>query len=328
MKLPPLDDPSWKKFAERHERFMERHPNFEAHAEEQFRFFTERREQNLNIGAEANDSTNSGKQWIYVSKRHRIADTSESYSVETAFGEITGVTLWTKSSAYPQAKGVLIFTWHSRITYPYELLLALISPKTLLSLAAPISLGLVSVNGARELSPDILSDPAQPVAFRLILSNELSQQALPPLAHGSSAGEDREHPRHSEATTAESRHRLTERRGVELRRTRTPSSKSSRPARLIQKAAGVADDFPSEQPLPADWFPGEEVTLHFSAETGPWRVRRSGTLDELVLQFWSVDEQPIGEPLEVGRYSKEVPVKSPSELSRIDISKKHESQVT
>lgn len=41
MKLPPLDDPSWKKFAERHERFMERHPNFEAHAEEQVRIFSQ-----------------------------------------------------------------------------------------------------------------------------------------------------------------------------------------------------------------------------------------------------------------------------------------------
>ena len=41
VKVPPLDDPSWKKFAERHERLMARHPNFEAHAEEQVRIFSQ-----------------------------------------------------------------------------------------------------------------------------------------------------------------------------------------------------------------------------------------------------------------------------------------------
>jgi hypothetical protein len=315
VKLPPPDDPSWKEFAERHERFMARHPSFAAHAEEQSRIFSRLPGSSADDNDEADDSTDADKSWIYVTKRHRISDTSASYSLQTPFGIISVVTTWVKSSLYPQAKAILLFTWHAKINHPCELLLSLMSPKTLLLLAAPISLGPLSHNLAREISPDILSDPAQPLAFRLILSEAVqSQRAIP---------------------SGLAQHRLfSEERSEIVRQYRRISKEQRRPSiayrslsQQVQfvplretRAAGVTDPFPREQPLPMEWFSGYLVILEFhpNRASNTWSVSRQGPVKEFMLQLWG-EQGPLGQAVCVGERRMPLPQVDFAELAFIEI---------
>lgn len=99
---------------------------------------------------------------------------------------------------------------------------------------------------------------------------------------------------------------------------------SFQPAELtVLSKAGVADlsePFPSEQQLPLEWFDGHAVFLRFHrGAAGNWSVSRIGLSEELFLQLWSRDEQPLGPPLTVGDRPIPLPIEGIEALSTIKI---------
>jgi hypothetical protein len=88
----------------------------------------------------------------------------------------------------------------------------------------------------------------------------------------------------------------------------------------LQSAAGVTRSFPRKKPLPATWFGGEVVTLHFEFKAGRWRVCRQGAIEQLDIDFYSHSDQHLGRLTRVGSASKLLPTFDIEELSRIEIS--------
>lgn len=93
-------------------------------------------------------------------------------------------------------------------------------------------------------------------------------------------------------------------------------------------AAGVPGKLPPEQPLPAEWFHGAGVTLHFKRDRlGPWYVTRSGTSRTIELRLFTETNELIGLPLRVGQVEAELPPDL-SNLATIEVVEAgiHESQ--
>lgn len=99
---------------------------------------------------------------------------------------------------------------------------------------------------------------------------------------------------------------------------------SFQPVQLaVPSKAGVADSiepFPREQPLPLEWFDGQAVFLRFHrGPAGNWSVSRTGLTEELILELWSRNEQPLGPPLRVGDRLVPLPTEGLEDLSTIKI---------
>jgi hypothetical protein len=85
------------------------------------------------------------------------------------------------------------------------------------------------------------------------------------------------------------------------------------------KAAGTPPTLPPDQPLPAEWFEGDEAHLHFIEEDHRWHIYRSGTTKILHLQLWSHEALVIGESFWVGSKPVALPLDDPAILARIEI---------
>lgn len=88
-------------------------------------------------------------------------------------------------------------------------------------------------------------------------------------------------------------------------------------------AAGPRRPFPQDQALPSAWFGGRSVVLHFHrSPSGVWyihRTARTGILGDLILEFWTTQNQALCPSIRVTGRAKRLPSTDWSMLHRISV---------
>ncbi len=315
MRFPSLDDPGWKGFGERHRLFLEHHPHLEKEDADQFHLMAQvwdeqelpQTEYSSHESADAPESN-----WFYISERHLLTTGNTHYSIYTAIGAID-LTITFEHQEFR-------CRCDAKLDRPCEIFMDVLSRDTFLPLIEPVAIRseIATYIVETQLPPLSVDSTLNSVLFQIILSDSAAQSELRPstttkkrLYRGRSSAE-------RQTLVNQWRQRSPELRRPLLCPPANNYKLEAVPMQL-RRAGGVADAFPPEQMLPADWFPDYDVRLHFSSPTGIWQVSRSGTLQKLLLQFWSEDGQLLGEPLIVGSRGEAVPVENPSQIALIEV---------
>lgn len=309
MKLPPASDPGWRGFSEHHDRFMKEYPKFEQHIMEEFQYLAERRERYANEDNDPDSSTEASTAWEFVSDWYSIEEQPFTVMVDSPLGDIKLAVSWHRSSMHPARK--LCFSWDGVANSPFQLLVVLLSPSTLLPLAEPLALGPASAAGSKELPADLV-EPNQSLAFRLILVDDKQEVVTEPKENRSPRSMTSRTPSVGQIVrqrlSLADHSRIVQQYKAAPKERRRPSvvyqplSQNVQAIPLLEdRAAGSKDPFPLDQPLPAEWFGGHPVVLEFHPDRASelWYVSRKGAVKDIMMQFWGEEEQ-LGRPIKLG----------------------------
>lgn len=318
MKFSPMGDSGWQEFGEYHRDFLESCPNLDKEIEYDFRLLAELRTHcSINQNVEENTPEEKNTR-VFVSTRYLINPGEAHLTVNFPYGDTEFIVSWKVGSEQIFQEPCLTFSWHGNANNPHQLLVILLSSDTLLPLAEPLPLGPAWTDSSRELPVDIV-DPTQPLAFRLILSRvEIAQQSPPQEAQMGKVLPfirlTRAHSRNPEL-----RERLQSKASPSIPSLRTAHSGYDSIPFRFKSAAGSSLAPEPIQELPREWFPGKSISLEFKDFAGWWKIRLRGTLDELMLTFWSVNGERMGEPLCAGPEFKELPIRNFLDIVGIDV---------